>query len=91
MILHPFFVTNVCLYLPMFVLPYKDKDMKSRVGISKQESSPWPRLVDGGQRSWSLAVAAVPEGSSEELQSGGTQQAAPHAGGEITLEPLALA
>lgn len=36
-------------------------------------------------------VAAVLEGSSEELQSGGTWQAAPHAGSELTLQPLALA
>lgn len=52
----------------------------------------WAALAGGwGQHFWRLALAAVPEGSSEELQSGGTQQAAPHASSEITLEPLALA
>lgn len=96
MILHLFFVKNVCLYLPVFVLPYKGIGITSPVGISKQKGCPWPRselpwLVDEGQCSWRLAEAAVLEGSSEELQSGGTQRAVPHAGSEITLEPLALA
>lgn len=68
MILHLFFVTNVCLYLPVFVLPYKDKDMTTPVGLSEQESCPWPCcelpwLSDGGQHSWRHAVVLCRRGA----------------------------